>query len=644
MTPRDSMRLVLALAVAGMLADSEACAREPAWFKEAIARALPALAADAPAVVLYRRVELRLEPDLTAEIHEVQAIRILRASGLDHATFGVTLAPGGQLKRFQVWSWDGRTRRSQADRGDAIETTYTPEGYSDTKRIVLRVPQARAGDVVGAEYTLKQRLWFPSWPWAPQPGGLATARAEFALELPRGWRVEAHGEGVTPHEVPSAEGVHRFEVGPLAAIPDEPHSPPRTDVAPLVRLRFLDPDGAHTFATWKSVATWYQRLAAPRYDPRLAPDELTRGVTGDDPSRVVYALARTVQRSVHYAAIELGLQGWIPDASADTWLRRYGDCKDKATLLVAALGARGCVARPVLVCTRDVRGVNPESPDPGQFNHCIVAIAWPGAAAPAAVTATGPSGRAWTFFDPTDPYTPLGMLPRGDAGTWAVIADSTEGIVRLPAARERTLRARTRMRVGDTGDLSGTVTLVGGGEVAVALARDFDEASRAQREQRAAAWLRSPSSRPEVAEVRWSGFDAASFSASIEVEFRVPGGARPAGDALMIRPLYVATPRLASPADTTRVLAFILGGPATYEDRFELEVPAGYRADALPAASWSDSIGEYQLVAESGPTAVVLTRQLSLYDDVVPAERYSSVRQLFREVQGGDAAPIVLRR
>jgi Domain of Unknown Function with PDB structure (DUF3857)/Transglutaminase-like superfamily len=619
-------------------------AGEPDWFKQALSLPTPAVPSDAPAMVLFQRIDLRVEADLSAELRHVLAIRILRSSGLDYAIFAVTVPPGGTLKRFNVWSFDGHARRSQANRANAVETTLMPGVYTDTRRILLRVPGARAGDIVAAEYTLEERLWFPSYEWFPQPDGLGTARTEMAIELPRDWRVEAHGMRVTPHQSGSGGNVREFSIGPLDPIPIEAHAPPRRDVVPVVHLRFLDPEGTKTFPDWKSVAIWYQALSAPRYDPGQAPKELLLRAVDDDSARVVLALAREVQRSIHYAAIELGLQGWIPDAAGDTWQRRYGDCKDKATLLVAALGARGIVARPVLVCTRSVQAVNPDAPDPGQFNHVIVAIRWPGNAAPAGVTSEGPSGRAWTFFDPTDPFTPLGMLPGDDAGTWAVIADSSEGLVRLPAAKERSLRVRTHMRITQDGDLSGTVTLTGGGAVAAVLTRDFNAASNDQRKQRAADWLRSSSSQAEVSGVRWSGLDSTSFSATVDVDVRLTGGARPAGDAWLIRPLYFGGARFAAPEDTSRTLPFMLGGPATYEDRFELDLPAGSHADGLPTVEWSDPIGDYQLSGEATPASLVLTRRLSFHEDAVPAVGYSSVRQLLQHARAGDTAPIVLRR
>ena len=49
------------------------------------------------------------------------------------------------------------------------------------------------------------------------------------------------------------------------------------------------------------------------------------------------ALAQFVQHDVRYVAIELGIGGWQPHSASDIFAHRYGDCKDKATLLSSML-------------------------------------------------------------------------------------------------------------------------------------------------------------------------------------------------------------------------------------------------------------------------------------------------------------------
>jgi len=79
-----------------------------------------------------------------------------------------------------------------------------------------------------------------------------------------------------------------------------------------------------------------------------------------------------VQDDIRYFGIELGQNSHRPGLPADVYARRYGDCKDKATLLVAILDRLGIKAYPALVSTDHQREMDNWLPTPGLFDHVIV--------------------------------------------------------------------------------------------------------------------------------------------------------------------------------------------------------------------------------------------------------------------------------
>jgi hypothetical protein len=409
-------------------------------------------------------------------------------------------------------------------------------------------------------------------------------------------------------------------------------------------VAFVDPSNRGSFVDWRAVAAWYAGLAAPACDAGQAPpDLLARSVRGA-PEAAVRTLAGEVERAVNYAAIELGDRAWVPDKALDTWTRRYGDCKDMSTLLVAALTARGVVARPALTCTRGEGSVDPSAPDPGQFNHCIVALLWPGAVPPASISARGPSGRTWTFFDPTAADLPFGLLPLADAGAWAVIADTAEGLVRLPAPAEYGFANHAVAHLEDDGTLVGVDTLTADGQAGAWIRAQIGGTDDAQRRARVARLFETSWGTPEVTGVAALPADSARFATSLAVTFRLAGAAQRVGRSWVVRPLFLMGERTALPADTLRTLPYVLNGPARYTDRFELVTPSGYAAEAVPAIAWSGAVGEYRLDEEAGPGRVAFTRRLVLRADRVPAADYAAVRRLKSVVYAGDTAAFVLRR
>src|SRR5208283_3003611 len=96
----------------------------------------------------------------------------------------------------------------------------------------------------------------------------------------------------------------------------------------------------------------------------------------------IQALAAFVQDDIRYVAIELGIGGYQPHAAADVLRHRYGDCKDKATLLSAMLREIG-VASYYVIINSERGSLTTAAPPNIEFNHAILAIALPDGVDPA---------------------------------------------------------------------------------------------------------------------------------------------------------------------------------------------------------------------------------------------------------------------
>jgi len=81
-----------------------------------------------------------------------------------------------------------------------------------------------------------------------------------------------------------------------------------------------------------------------------------------------------VRQVVRYFGIELGTNSHEPHPPSQVFAQRYGDCKDKAHLLVTILRALGLVAWPALTNTGEGRGIDDFLPSVSSFNHVIVRL------------------------------------------------------------------------------------------------------------------------------------------------------------------------------------------------------------------------------------------------------------------------------
>ncbi len=177
----------------------------------------------------------------------------------------------------------------------------------------------------------------------------------------------------------------------------------RTEVLLFIRAMQDEPllDGVD------GLYAWYRELTREQ-DRQMARDtsiqHLARRITaglGDGPQAEREKARRIfhwVQEQIRYIAFEEGLGGFVPRDPGLVCRRRYGDCKDMASLAVALMRAVGLEAERVWLGTRDLPYRYESVPTPMADNHMI-----------AAVLLEDGAQRDWVFLDPTDPFLPFGL-------------------------------------------------------------------------------------------------------------------------------------------------------------------------------------------------------------------------------------------
>ncbi|MGC2280210.1 MAG: TonB family protein [Candidatus Acidiferrales bacterium] len=155
-----------------------------------------------------------------------------------------------------------------------------------------------------------------------------------------------------------------------------PGFPNMKNLDPAVMLRGV-PAVAHrhvsfsTFENWAQVGQWYsslesqRRVASPEVKARAG--EITKGATTD--AAKAQALYQWVTRNIRYVSLSFGVGRYQPHFASEVLTNRYGDCKDKATLLDALLAAEGIRSSTALISTQF--DLDPDVPAPSQFDHAI---------------------------------------------------------------------------------------------------------------------------------------------------------------------------------------------------------------------------------------------------------------------------------
>jgi transglutaminase-like putative cysteine protease len=128
------------------------------------------------------------------------------------------------------------------------------------------------------------------------------------------------------------------------------------------------------YANWAAVARWAKPLyqVPANLGPELSAEVQRIAKSETDPARRLLAALRIVQGQIRYMGVEIGPGSHAPSAPAVVFARRFGDCKDKALLLVSMLDHLGIESHPALVNTRLRRGLLIPLPAPTLFDHVVV--------------------------------------------------------------------------------------------------------------------------------------------------------------------------------------------------------------------------------------------------------------------------------
>jgi hypothetical protein len=179
-----------------------------------------------------------------------------------------------------------------------------------------------------------------------------------------------------------------------------------------------------TGKSWQAVARSYSEIVDARIAESDMDSLLSQAEKHESPatSSVPDALLSWVHDRVRYTGLELGIAGVVPYTPDETVQRKFGDCKDQATLLTALLRAKGIPASVALLQTGPGQDLEAELPGLGRFDHAIVFI----------------PGSPDLWIDPTSTYSRAGELPLSVQGRLALVAapDSRE-LVRIPATESQ---------------------------------------------------------------------------------------------------------------------------------------------------------------------------------------------------------------
>ncbi len=618
----------------------------------ALAAEAPAPRADDDAIVLGELKVSRVFPSGLSATFNQLVVKVVNDRGAEafrrHVIGWTPDRQDARVERVRIVKPDGTTVETHdASERSASEPWYRL--YYDTRTRTLSFPALAKGDVLEIAWRIEDTAgenllsdYFGDVTFLDD--ATRKARVDYVLLVPEARPIYSNAPDGVRHDTRKLPGglvEHRFVARDLERIQPEPGMPGWSEIARYVHVS--------TYGDWDQVARFYWGLVKDQLRPT---DEVrataariveTALGAGGGAVRVTAAVAqggagpvvappqggwtleqkRAIVRGVYdfvvsqtrYVGLEFGIHGYKPYRVDQVLARRFGDCKDKASLVHALLGAAGIDSRLVLLRMRRL-GRMPETPASlAVFNHAIAYV---------------PDLDLW--LDGTAAHSGSGDLPGEDRGATVLVVNpgAKASFGTIPQARPEDNRVESRFEVTLSAD--GRAAVRGSSRVRGSEAPQYRRAYLAEHDRRAQLEQAFGRTFPgaEVTSLDVSDLTRIEEDVAMEFTLDVPRYALADGSGLRFTPFGdVAGYAESYAALSSRRHDLVLGDPAVTRFTYRYVLPKGWAPVEVPEAAAADTPhGAFEVRYRREADALVAEGYVTFKTARVAAADYPAFRDL----------------
>src|SRR5579863_2527528 len=630
----------------------------PQWMHAVASAPLPAHDDKTDAVLLFEEVNVNVTSADKIKIQVRRAYKILRPGGRGYGVAAVSFNPHTKINGLRGWCIPSQGKDYEIKDKEAMEVSLPKieggELVSDVKDKVLRIPAPDPGNIVGYEYEKEEQPLVLQEVWDFQRE-IPVRESHYSLQLPPGWAYKALWFNY-PETKPTENGTQlQWTVSDVKSIREEPEMPPLAGVSGQMVVSFFPQGGASLrgFSNWTEMGNWYLNLTKGRRDasPEIKQQVTSLTAAATTPLDKMQALAQFLQRDVRYVAISLGIGGFQPHAAPDVFTHRYGDCKDKATLLSSMLTQIGVDSYYVVINSERGSVTAETAANIGAFDHIILAIKLPAGVSDASLVATTQHPRLGRllYFDPTNELIPFGEIGGYLQGNYGLLVTPEGGdlveLPRQPPAMNSIVRTG-RLTLDPLGTLKGEVSETRMGD------RAWSERERLRTVNKAADQIKpiedllaGSLSLFRITQANVVNLHQTDQPFGFHYTFEAENYAKNAGGLLLVRPrvLGVKTSGVLETKEP-RKFAIEFAGPSRDSDSFEIAIPAVYVVDDVPPAIDADySFASYHSRTEVKDNLIHYSRTLEVKELSVPVARSDELKKFYRIIAGDERNTVVLK-
>jgi Domain of Unknown Function with PDB structure (DUF3857) len=602
----------------------------------------------APAIILYRQVD-RDDRGLTAHEDVYYRVKILTEEGRKYADIEIpffkedgkivnlharTIKPDGSIVDFNGKAFDKSIVKARGVK--YMAKTFT-------------LPDVQPGCILEyyyttdlSEYVLYNSRWILS-------DELFTKTGKFSLrpyvpeysQLHVRWTWNRLPVGTSqPSEGP--DHVISLEAHDISAFRTEDYMPPENEMKSRVDFIYTDEFEKDADTYWKKIGKKSNEAMESFIGKHKAMEEAVAQIVspGDSPEvklRKIYARVQQIRNTSYEQEKTEQEQKRNKEKSPENvevvWKKQYADRQGLTWLFVALARAAGFDASGMWVADRQNYFFNPVTMDAHRLDENVAVVKLDGKD---------------VFFDPGAAFTPFGMLPwletavqglklNKDGGTWVKTT--------LPASSDSGIQRKADLKLSDTGDLEGKLTVTYSGLEASQRRIEehlVDDTARKKfledelNEAIPVACDVELSSQPD-----WKSSDPKLVA---EFSLKIGGWVSGAGKhALLPVGLFSAPEKhLFDHADRVHPIYFQF--PFERTDEVSIDLPLGWQISTVPQAQKLDAKAVvYTLDAKNDKGTLHINRVLDVDILLLPTENYSTLRKVFQVVRTDDEEQVMLQ-
>ena len=590
---------------------------------------------EAGAVYLLDQAIRTIHSDGSSELMVHQIIKICQERGRKFAEVQIPYNEAFQKVRIDFACTITREAKIIKVKRDAIHTV-TPASlapyaalYSTLKTKTISMPAIEIGSIIDYKYRIfqrkspmKNRFWDSFYFQSKEPFVIS----KYILVLPEEMTFKKLEREIAALEVikKGNKRIYIWEKKDVPGLVPEPQMPSLIEVVPFLSISSVK--------DWREISSWFLDLAKTQMvaDSSIK-EEVSRLIKGKKTEiEKVRAIYNYCSANIRYVGLEMGINAYQPHKATEVFHLKYGDCKDKATLLVTMLQVAGIKSYLVLINTD--HQINTSLPSPGQFNHCIAAV---------------PLENNYIFLDTTAEVCSFGDLPPGDQNRDVlIIKEGMTELVKTPiyAPEDNLCQRDIEIDLKKDGSINSEVKIKTSGFFDFIYRASFRYLRPVERRKRLAEDLNRVCPGANLQEFKISSLTNLDQPIEESYRFFAKNYAIKVGNKFLIKPAIIEAMRsTALVAAKERIYPILFQRKWERIDNVSINLPAGWKVETLPGnLSLRYPFGEFDVIYKNLGNKITYHRRFCISQAEIPVVDYLEFKKFYQRIAYQDRKEIIL--